>query len=235
MRAAIALTLTRRPRIGITLALATAVAAAKKNYYALYLPGLGYGIFSNWNLCARHGANGAHHNIHKGYKTLDEAIEHVTINVDGAVVPLVDVWYPLVGPPEPATPGAFAALHGMQQATALTGRFNHADGSGFVARHDGDYRDAINNRKATVHLLVHEATLGSMSPYAARRLRRLARDASDNGTDGTDYTRSYTARSFVPYFAQRISTACVMEGAEGILKGIRKKSHAHLRRAAATA
>ena len=33
------------------------------------------------------------------------------------------------------------------------------------------------NHKATVHLLVHEATLGSMSPYAACRLRRLARDA----------------------------------------------------------
>ena len=50
-----------------------------------------------------------------------------------------------------------------------------------------------------------------------------------------DYTRSYTARSFVPHFAQRISTACVMEGAKGILKGIRKKSHDHLRRALATA
>ena len=97
---------------------------------------------------------------------------------------------------------------------AAAGKFNHTDGSGYVAPHAGDYRDAINNRKATVHLLVHEATLGSMSPYAARRLRRLARDASDNGTDGTDYTRSYTARSFVPYFAQRISTACVMEGAD---------------------
>ena len=118
---------------------------------------------------------------------------------------------------------------------AAAGKFNHADGSGRVAPHAGDYRDAINNRKATVHLLVHEATMGSMSPYAARRLRRLARDASDNGTDGTDYTRSYTARSFVPHFAQRISTACVMEGAKGILKGIRKKSHDHLRRALATA
>ena len=93
----------------------------------------------------------------------------------------------------------------------------------------------IINRKATVHLLVHEATLGSMSPYAARRLRRLARDAADNGTDGTDYTRSYTARSFVPHFAQRISSACVMEGAKGILKCVRKASHAHLRRTSASA
>ena len=117
------------------------------------------------------------------------------------------------------------------------GKFNHADGSGYVKgnRDKCDYRDAINNRKATVHLLVHEATMGSMSPYAARRLRRLARDASDNGTDGTDYTHSYTARSFVPYFAQRISTACVMEGAKGILKSVRKASHAHLRRAMASA
>ena len=40
----------------------------------------------------------------------------------------------------------------------------------------------------------------------------------------TNYTRSYTARSFVPHFAQRISTACVMEGAKGILKGVLKKT-----------
>ena len=36
----------------------------------------------------------------------------------------------------------------------------------------------------------------------------------------------HAARSFVPHFAhmstQRISTACVIEGAKGILKGIRK-------------
>ena len=47
--------------------------------------------------------------------------------------------------------------------------------------------------------------------------------------------RSFTARSFVPHFGQRISTACVMYGAEGILKGLRKKSHDRLRRAAACA
>ena len=46
---------------------------------------------------------------------------------------------------------------------------------------------------------------------------------------------SFTARSFVPHFGQRISTACVMYGAEGILKGVRKKSHDRLRRAAACA
>ena len=68
-----------------------------------------------------------------------------------------------------------------------------------------------------------------MSPYAARQLRHLARLASELGCDGTDYTRSHTARSFVPHFAQRLSAACVMHGAEGILAGFRKKSHAHLR------
>ena len=74
-----------------------------------------------------------------------------------------------------------------------------------------------------------------MSPFAARHLRRLGRAAATEGCDGTDYTRSYTARSFVPHFGQRISTACVMYGAEGILKGVRKKSHDRLRRAAACA
>ena len=115
------------------------------------------------------------------------------------------------------------------------GRFDHSNGAGFVAHHDGDYRDAINNRKASVNLLVHESATGAMSPFAARHLRRLGRAAAEEGRDGTDYTRSYTARSFVPYFGQRISTACVMYGAEGILKGIRKKSHDRLRRAAACA
>ena len=75
--------------------------------------------------------------------------------------------------------------------------------------------------------------MGGMSPAAAGRLRRLARDAAAGGSDGTDYTRSYTARSFVPYYAQRLSAACVMWGAEGILKGIRSQTHARLRRSLA--
>ena len=94
----------------------------------------------------------------------------------------------------------------------------------------GAYFDAIHNRKARVRLLCHEI-FGGMSGYAARRLRRLAREAAANGTDRTDYTRSYTARSFVPHFSQSICSACIMHGAEGILKGIRKACHAHLRSA----
>lgn len=83
-------------------------------------------------------------------------------------------------------------------------------------------RDERSSR-STVHLLVHE-TLGGMSPATARRLRRLARLAKERGTDRTDYTRSYTARCFVPYYAQRISHAIVMNGAAGILGQIKKKS-----------
>jgi len=111
--------------------------------------------------------------------------------------------------------------------------FDHSTGSGYVPAHEGDYRDAIKNGKARVHLLVHEATIGGMSPAAASRLRRLARDAAAGGMDGSDYTRSFTAQSFVPFFAQRLSAACVMWGAEGILKGIRQQMHTHLRRSLA--
>ena len=50
--------------------------------------------------------------------------------------------------------------------------------------------------------------------------------------DGSDYTRSFTAQSFVLFFAQRLSAACVMSGAEGILKGIRQQMHTCLRRRA---
>ena len=82
-------------------------------------------------------------------------------------------------------------------------------------RHAGDNCNAFINCKASVSLLVHESATGAMSPFVARHLRRLGRAAADEGRDGTDYTRSYTARSFVPYFGQRISTACVMFGAEG--------------------
>ena len=43
--------------------------------------------------------------------------------------------------------------------------------------------------------------------------------------------RGYTAHSFVPFYSQSICSACVMHGADGILKGIRKASHSRLRAA----
>ena len=73
-----------------------------------------------------------------------------------------------------------------------------------------------------------------MSPFAARRLRRLARMAKESGADPTDYTISATARSFVPYYAQRLSSTCVMGGARAIQKSI-KKLMADRRRSATAA
>ena len=59
-----------------------------------------------------------------------------------------------------------------------------------------------------------------MQPYAAARLRRLGRAAGELGNDPTDYSISYTANNFVSYYAQRISSACVMNVARGMHKSI---------------
>ena len=56
---------------------------------------------------------------------------------------------------------------------------------------------------------------------------------ADVGPDVTAYMLSYTARSFVPYYAQRISHSIVMHGAAGVHKGITRMQCARLRRASA--
>ena len=120
-----------------------------------------------------------------------------------------------------------------ERGLKASGKFNHATGVGHVPYHSGDYEDAIKNRKARVWLLSHE-TLGGMSPATSRLFRRLGREAARSGTDGTDYTKSYTARSYVPYYAQKISGAIVMNGAQGILvflDGVSRARSAQLRRA----
>jgi hypothetical protein len=111
------------------------------------------------------------------------------------------------------------------------GDFNHQTGDGYVESNmdKAHYRDARRNKKAKVNLLVHE-TSGGMSPFGARRLRRLGREAAALGHNATDYNRSYTARSFVPYYAQRMSNAIVINGAQGILNGINKMRRDRLRR-----
>ena len=63
---------------------------------------------------------------------------------------------------------------------------------------------------------------GGMLPYAAMRLRRLARAATALGNDPTDYSISYTASDYVSYYSQRLSSACVLNGARGVLKGVAK-------------
>ena len=121
-----------------------------------------------------------------------------------------------------------------QRGLAADRSFDHTTGAGFVKAHDGDYRDAIKNKKATTKLLSHE-TLGGMSPFAARHLRRLGRDAAVAGIDATDYQLSTTARSFVPFYAQRISHNIVMHGAQGILDGISRARNKQLRAATGAA
>ena len=77
---------------------------------------------------------------------------------------------------------------------------------------------SLDNRKARVHLLVHETT-GAVGRDAARHLRRLARDAAQHGGDGTDYRNTGTG-SFLEHFSQRLSAANVMHGAAEGLKAI---------------
>ena len=97
----------------------------------------------------------------------------------------------------------------------------------------GDYYDCIENRKARLHLVTFEAGLGGLLPYGASRLRRMGRLAKASGADPTDYTTSSSARSFVPFYAQRLSTACVLNGARAIQKSLKRK--ADRRRSATTA
>ena len=73
------------------------------------------------------------------------------------------------------------------------------------------------------HIPSFEAGLGGLMPYGARRLKRLARAAKASGVDPTDYTLSYTARSFAPYYGQRLSASCVMNGARAIQKSLKAK------------
>ena len=111
--------------------------------------------------------------------------------------------------------------------------FNHADGTGHVPAHQGNYHDCLDNRKASLHLIVIEAGLGGLNAYGARRLRRKGREAKAHGADPTDYSLSPTARSFVPYYAQRLSSTSVMYGASAIQKSLKRKAAA--RRPATTA
>ena len=78
-----------------------------------------------------------------------------------------------------------------------------------------------------------EAGLGGVLPFGAKRLRRKGREAKASGADPTDYTISPTARSFVPYYAQRLSTASVMYSARGIQLSLKNKVGSRLSGAAA--
>ena len=131
-------------------------------------------------------------------------------------------------------PLKWRVLGTRQRAVPAAGPYDHKTGTGYVKAHRGDYADAICNRKARVKLLCHEI-FGGMSSYAARHLRRLARDAARGGADATDYTLSATARSFVPFYAQRISSNIVMHGARNALDRIKRLRHDMVRAATGAA
>lgn len=63
----------------------------------------------------------------------------------------------------------------------------------------------------------------------------FTRPTHELGTDTTDYRRSWTARAFVPYYAQRMSSAIVMMDARGIMHGINRARSARLRHSEETA
>ena len=115
----------------------------------------------------------------------------------------------------------------------MLGQYDHGSGTGYVPAKDGDYHDAIRNRKAKLHLVIFEAGLGGVLPFGAKRLRRKGREAKASGADPTDYTISPTARSFVPYYAQRLSTTSVMYSARGIQLSLKNKVGRRLSGAAA--
>ena len=113
------------------------------------------------------------------------------------------------------------------------GEYDHNTGSGHVPAHRGDYYDCVENRKARLHLVTFESGLGGVTPYGARRLRSRGRAAKESGCDPPDYTTSPTARSFVPFYAQRLSTACVLNGARAIQKSLKRAAARRLVTAAA--
>ena len=82
--------------------------------YALYIPRLGRGIFSCWDLCAAHGAIGGSGAIHKKYGEdnggVPAALQHINLHVPlPAGFPIaLDHWYPFNGDPVPATEAAAA-------------------------------------------------------------------------------------------------------------------------------
>ena len=77
----------------------------------------------------------------------------------------------------------------------------------------------IGRQSPSDHRLLCRRYLGQ---NADRHLRRLARDAAREKVDATDYSLSATARSFVPFYAQRISSNIVMHSARNALEHVKR-------------
>ena len=102
-----------------------------------------------------------------------------------------------------------------------------ATGLGYVARHDGDYSDAI--RKNNLILVAVVEALGGLCPALFRWLKYSARRAGDHkkGRDGTKYSRVRPV-SFLTHHMRQISSAAVITDAANIEKELTglKISHA---------
>ena len=94
-------------------------------YFALHVPGQGYGVFSDWDLSAAHGAVGGKQNFNKKFRSFEEAANKASFRCPGARVPQfpheLDVWFSLIAT-EPAMTkagGSGARAHGGTAAAPM--------------------------------------------------------------------------------------------------------------------
>ena len=101
---------------------------------------------------------------------------------------------------------------------------SHATGIGYVsAQRDGDYSDAIVNKKLKVHMLLME-TLGGISPGGVSylgKLAGLADPAARGSRDSTDYV-CWSAPTFMAHHGMRVSAALVHANALLLAEGARR-------------
>ena len=97
-------------------------AAPKPWYYALYVPGSGWGVFSTWDLCAAHGAIGGSRARHKKYRSIQEALDHINVHypIPTSTQILLDFWYPFEGEATPAHPGVLLQPVVLSPGTVTT-------------------------------------------------------------------------------------------------------------------
>ena len=99
------------------------------------------------------------------------------------------------------------------------GPFDHATGKGWVAQHDGHYKDALLKGDIVVPWIIENT--GGIAPHPRAVLRRYARRArGKDATDRTAYGRSrVSTTSHYTHHAQRIVTSVQRCDAQNIREG----------------
>jgi hypothetical protein len=99
------------------------------------------------------------------------------------------------------------ALGCQERGDAAGAPFNHSTGDGYVALHDGQYKDALSHQRE-VWVLVAEVT-GALDETTAALLRRLATKAEMKGhADRTCYGSARAApRDFMTHHTRTLSLA----------------------------